>query len=71
MFRLKIKEIAEAQGYNMSTLSRKADVPFITIRRAWKNPQYEIKVSTLYKIAQTLGVSTSDLIEDVPDNPES
>lgn len=71
MFRLKIKEIAEAQGYNMSTLSRKADVPFITIRRAWKNPQYEIKVSTLYKIAQTLGVSTSDLIEDVPDNPEN
>jgi transcriptional regulator with XRE-family HTH domain len=71
MFRLKIKEIAEAQGYNMSTLSRKADVPFITIRRAWKNPQYEIKVSTLYKIAQTLGVSTSDLIEDIPDNPES
>jgi len=67
MFRLKIKEIAEAQGYNMSTLSRKADVPFITIRRAWKNPQYEIKVSTLYKIAQTLGVSTSDLIEDIPD----
>ena len=67
MFRLKIKEVAESQGYNMSTLSRKADVPFITIRRAWKNPQYEIKVSTLYKIAQTLGVSTSDLIEDIPD----
>jgi hypothetical protein len=30
MFRLKIKEIALAKGYNMSTLSRKADVPFIT-----------------------------------------
>lgn len=70
MFRLKIKEIAEAQGYNMSTLSRKADVPFITIRRAWKNPQYEIKVSTLHKIARTLGVSIADLIEDIPDDCE-
>lgn len=68
MFRLKIREVAESKGYNMSTLSRDSDVPFNTIRRAWKNPQYEIKLATLHKIAQTLGVSTSDLIEDVPDN---
>ena len=68
MFRLKLREVAESKGYNMSTLSRDSDVPFNTIRRAWKNPQYEIKLATLHKIAQTLGVSTSDLIEDVPDN---
>ena len=67
MFRLKIKEIAESKGYNMSTLSRDADVPFNTIRRAWRNPHYEIKLATLHKIAQTLGVSTADLIEDIPD----
>jgi len=68
MFRLKIREVAESKGYNMSTLSRDSDVPFNTIRRAWKNPQYELKLATLHKIAQTLGVSTSDLIEDMPDN---
>jgi DNA-binding Xre family transcriptional regulator len=68
MFRLKIREVAESKGYNMSTLSRDSDVPFNTIRRAWKNPQYEIKLATLHKIARTLGVSTSDLIEDIPDN---
>ena len=67
MFRLKIKEVAESKGYNMSTLSRDADVPFNTIRRAWRNPHYEIKLATLHKIAQTLGVSTADLIEDIPD----
>ena len=51
----------------MSTLSRDADVPFNTIRRAWRNPHYEIKLATLHKIAQTLDVSTADLIEDIPD----
>ncbi len=67
MFRLRIKEVAESKGYNMSTLSREANVPFITIKRAWKNPQYEIKLATLHKIAQTLGVTTSELLEDIPD----
>jgi DNA-binding Xre family transcriptional regulator len=66
MFRLRIKEVAESKGYNMSTLSREANVPFITIKRAWRNPHYEIKLATLSKLAQTLGVATSDLIEDVP-----
>ncbi|MFL5656650.1 MAG: helix-turn-helix domain-containing protein, partial [Ktedonobacteraceae bacterium] len=57
MYRLKIKEIAESKGYNISTLSRAADVPFNTLRRAWRNPQYEIKLATLHKIAQVLGVT--------------
>jgi DNA-binding Xre family transcriptional regulator len=68
MFRLRIKEVAESQGYNMSSLSRKADVPFNTVRRAWKNPHYEIRLDALHRIAKALGVKTSDLIEDVPDN---
>jgi DNA-binding Xre family transcriptional regulator len=67
MFRLKIKEVAESKGYNISTLSREANVPFNTIRRAWKNPQYEIKLATLSRIARTLGVTTADLIEDSPE----
>jgi DNA-binding Xre family transcriptional regulator len=67
MYRLKIKEVAESKGYNISTLNRATDVPFNTLRRAWRNPQYEIKLATLHKIAQVLGVSTSDLIEDVPE----
>ncbi len=67
MFRLRIKEVAESKGYNMSTLLREANVPFITIKRAWKNPQYEIKLAILHKIAQTLGVTTSELLEDIPD----
>lgn len=67
MYRLRIKEVAEAKGYNISTLSRASDVPFTTLRRAWKDEHYEIRLATLNKIAQTLGVSTGELIEDVPD----
>jgi DNA-binding Xre family transcriptional regulator len=68
MLRLKIKEVATSKGYNMSTLSRAADVPFITIRRAWKNPYYELRLATLHKIAMALGVPTSELIEDVDES---
>ncbi len=68
MFKLRIKEVAEKQGYNMSTLSRASDVPFNTIRRAWREPHYEIRLATLHKIAKTLGVTTAELIEDVPDD---
>ncbi len=67
MLRLRVKEVAENKGYNMSTLSRAADVPFITVRRIWKNPFYEVKRATLDKIARTLNVPASDLLEDVPD----
>ncbi|MFL5658857.1 MAG: helix-turn-helix domain-containing protein [Ktedonobacteraceae bacterium] len=66
MYRLKVKEVAQAQGYNISTLSRKADVPLITVRRLWNNPRYRIRLDTLERIADTLGVGVSDLIEDVP-----
>lgn len=68
MIRLRVKEIAELQGYNMSTLSRKANVPFLTIKRVWRNPNYEVKLGTLQLIARALGVKTSELIEDVEEN---
>lgn len=67
MLRLRVREVAERKGFNISTLSRASDVPFSTVRRVWRNPSYEIKLATLHKLAVTLGVPTSELIEDVPD----
>jgi transcriptional regulator with XRE-family HTH domain len=67
MLRLRVREVAERKGFNISTLSRASDVPFSTVRRVWRNPHYEIKLATLHKLAVTLGVPTSELIEDVPD----
>ena len=65
MYRLRVREVAESKGFNISTLSRASQVPFSTVRRVWKDPYREIKLATLAKLAETLGVSTSELIEDV------
>jgi len=67
MYRLRIREEAEKRGYDQSKLSRATDISLVTIRKIWHNPSYEINIVTLHKIAQTLGVRTSDLIEDIPE----
>lgn len=68
MYRLRVREVAEAKGFNQSSLSRASNVGFTTIKRIWRNPHYEITVPTLHKIARALGVPTSELIEDVPED---
>lgn len=65
MYRLRIREEAEKRGYNQSSLSRASNISYVTIKKIWRNPFYEINIVTLHKIAQTLGVPTSTLIEDV------
>ena len=67
MIRLKIREIAESRKINMSKLSRMADVNYNTIRGIWDNPNRDIAVTTLEKIAKALAVNVSDLYEIVPD----
>lgn len=68
MIRLRIKEIAEAKGFNQSSLSRAADIHFMTIKRIYRNPYKEVTTTTLDKIARALKVSVCDLIEELPDD---
>ncbi len=67
VIRLRVKEIAESQGVNMSKLSRKSDVQYNTIRQIWDKPERDILLSTLEKIAVALDVPISDLYEVIPD----
>jgi transcriptional regulator with XRE-family HTH domain len=67
MYRLKVKEIAVSKGFNQSSLSRASDISFTTIRRIWRDPYYEVSVPVLHKIARALGVTTSELIDDITD----
>lgn len=67
MLRLKVKEIAEAQGYNQSSLARKADIDFKTVKRLFRDPYRDIAISTLYKLSVALQVRIDDLIEEVVD----
>jgi DNA-binding Xre family transcriptional regulator len=65
LLKLRVKEVAIAKGFNQSSLSRASDVPLDTIRRIWRNPYYEVRLSTINKIASALGVSAKDLFEEV------
>jgi DNA-binding Xre family transcriptional regulator len=67
MIRLRIKEVAEAKGFNQSSLSRAADVHFSTIKRIFRDPYKEVTSTTLDKVARALEVSICDLIEELPE----
>ncbi|MBA2679539.1 MAG: helix-turn-helix transcriptional regulator [Ktedonobacteraceae bacterium] len=66
MYRLRVKELAEARGFDQSKLQRKANIAFRTITKIWHNPELDVQLSTLDKIAQALGVNLTDLIDDLP-----
>ena len=67
MIKLKVREIAEARRINMAKLSRMADVNYNTIRAIYDNPNRDVAVTTLEKIARALKVNVADLYEIVPD----
>ena len=65
--RLKVREIAEQKGYNISTLSRKSDVGLSTVRRLWHDPYRHVDFYVLERLAKALDVPVTALIEDVPE----
>jgi transcriptional regulator with XRE-family HTH domain len=66
--RLKIREIAEQKGYNISTLSRKSDVGLSTIRRLWHDPYRHVDFYVLERLAKALEVPVTAFFEDVPED---
>ncbi len=64
MLRLRIKELAEAQGLNRSQLQIKSGVTLPLLNRYWTNNTTEVKLDALRKIARALGVKVGDLFED-------
>jgi DNA-binding Xre family transcriptional regulator len=67
MIRLKIKEVAQQKGFSMSRLSRESNMAYKTIQTIWRDPYHEVTTTTLNKLARTLGVDPSELIEYIPD----
>ena len=65
MLRLRVKEIAESQGWNMSSLSRAANISFNTVKRLWTKPYSGANIDTLNKIAKVLQVPMSELTEEI------
>ncbi len=68
MIRLRVRELAEARGFNMSSLARASGLGFSTVKRLWRDPYRETSTVTLDRISKALGVPSSELIEDVSDD---
>ena len=68
MRRLRVKEVAQAKGFTMARLQRAADINLKTMQAIWHNPQHDASLKTLDKLAKALGVPTTELLEDVPED---
>jgi transcriptional regulator with XRE-family HTH domain len=67
MFRIKVKEVAEAKGMSQRQLFLRSGVDITTIRKLFRYPHTVVTVETLTRLAKVLGVDVSELIESVPD----
>jgi DNA-binding Xre family transcriptional regulator len=67
MIRLRVKEVATAKGISQGKLARRADIDIKTLQKIYRHPTSVITTETLAKLAEALGVSSSELIEDIPD----
>lgn len=67
MIRLRVKEVAQEKGFSQGRLSRVANIDENTLKRIYRDPYAIITTETLNKLARALGVPSSELIEDVPD----
>jgi DNA-binding Xre family transcriptional regulator len=67
MIRLRVKEVAHEKGFSQGRLSRVANIDENTLKRIYRDPYAIITTETLDKLAKALGVPSSTLIEDVPE----
>ncbi len=73
MARLRLREIAETKGLNMSQLQRRSGLTMGVVRRYWYNtanglaegdPLVMVSLEHIDKLADVLNVSPGDLIEE-------
>lgn len=59
-----VKEVAGQKGVSMYKLHMRSEIALSTVKRIFHDPYTEIKLGTLARLGEVLGVPTSDLIED-------
>jgi DNA-binding Xre family transcriptional regulator len=66
MYRLKVKEVAEAKGISMRKLFMRSEVDIQIVRRVFRTPYNTgLTLATLDKFAKVLGVNINELVESV------
>ena len=73
--RLRLRELAEEQGLNMSQVQRESGLTMGMVRRYWYNDTTEVRLTALGALAKMLGVRpgellTDELEEQVPESSE-
>jgi lambda repressor-like predicted transcriptional regulator len=68
--KLRVKELAQAQGLSMAALSRNAELAYVTLKKIYRNPYKKISLRTLLKLAKALGVAPLELYEEATDSEE-
>jgi DNA-binding Xre family transcriptional regulator len=71
VIRIKLKEVAQAKKMSQRQIFLRSGVDIRTIQRIYKDPFTNITLETLAKLAKVLNVASSDLIEDVDEQPPS
>lgn len=64
---LRIKELAEARGLNITTLARQAGLAYTTTHALWHGSCTQFSMKTLDRVALALGVCVGDLFGGAPD----
>lgn len=67
MTTLRIRELAEARGLNITTLSRQAQLAYTTTHALWHGTASQFSMRTLERIACALDVCVADLFAGSPD----
>ncbi len=67
MTTLRVKELAETRGWNISQLARKAKITYPTALGLWHDKAEQFQRKTLDRVAVALGVTVSDLFAGQPD----
>ena len=65
MIYLRIREIAESQGYTVGDLAQKAHVRTSYLLALWQNPYHDLNLRLLDRIATALHVPAQELIQSI------
>ena len=77
MIRMRVRQLAEGKGYNLSTFQRAAQLPMTTCRRVWFStsdgsvngePLKTLSFDVLEQLADFFEVEVCDLMERVGKN---
>lgn len=71
MAKVEVRPLAEKQGFNISSLARRADISYPTMHALWHGHVVRVDLVTLEAVARVLGVRTGDLIVDEPVDSQS